>query len=307
MRDIADEDKQEYAGCGTEEGVAVVTVWQDIIGVTKTITIFDILDVGVVAYLIYQGVILVRETRAVQLVKGILSILLLYLLANTMGLKSLSFIMKNILQIGAIAVLVVFQPELRRALEQMGRTKFTGLQLFTSVSESTEDNSKWRMAIEAISISSSSFSRHKIGALIVIERQTKLGEIIKTGTVIDSVCSGELIGNIFFPNSPLHDGALVVRGGRMYAAGCFLPLSDNYEISRELGTRHRAALGMSENSDAIVIVVSEETGMITIAREGKLKRGYTPETLGKELSSILLTDSSDDKGEKRQTFWRTKK
>ncbi len=283
------------------------TVWQDILGVARTITVFDVLDVAVVAYFIYHGIILVRETRAVQLVKGIAAILFLYLFANTVELKSVSFIMRNILQIGAIAVLVVFQPELRRALEQMGRTRLTGLQLFSTAGDSLDDNSKWRAAIQAICESCGLLSRRKIGALIVIERQTKLGEIIKTGTVIDSACSAELIANIFSPNSPLHDGALIIRGGRLHAAGCFLPLSENYSISRELGTRHRAALGMSENSDAVIIVVSEETGVITVAVGGRLKRDYTSESLAQELSAILITQSPEAQGDRWPAFWRAKK
>ncbi len=163
-------------------------------------------------------------------------------------------------------------------------------------------------AITAISNAANSLSRSKTGALMVLERTTKLGEIIKTGTVVDAVPSVELIGNIFFVNSPLHDGAMIIRGGKIFAAGCYLPLSDNHEISRELGTRHRAGLGMSENSDAVVIIVSEETGVISVAIKGELTRGYTTESLAKLLNTEILSDNDDQAAsEKKEPFWKSRK
>lgn len=275
------------------------------IGTVKTISIIDIADILMVAYLIYQAIKLVRDTRAVQLVKGLGALIMLNLFASTLRLQTMTFIMKNVLQIGALALLVVFQPELRRALEQVGRTNLYNLGLF-STATSDDDAARWKTTIDAIGAAFASLSLQKIGALVVIERESILGEIIKTGTVIDSIPSAEMIGNVFFPNSPLHDGAMIIRNAKLYAAGCFLPLSDNYEIGKELGTRHRAALGMSENSDAVVLVVSEETGMISMAVNGKLKRGYSSTQLMQELTSLLIVEK-DETQTKRQMFMKVKR
>lgn len=247
----------------------------------------DALDILVMAYLIYQMIKLVRETRAAQLVKGIAVMFLFYFISKMVGLKTLGFLMDNVLQVGLFALVVVFQPELRRALEQVGRSRIGKLQMFSSGVSEQEKQAGWNRFIEALLEEIPALSRQRIGALMVIEMQTKLGEIIKTGTIVDADPSAELIGNIFFPNSPLHDGAMIVRDGRLHAAGCFLPLSDNSEISRELGTRHRAALGMSEVSDALVVVVSEETGYITLCRNGRLERGVSMERLRAALTTAL--------------------
>lgn len=269
----------------------LMAFWQSCLSVIKTITVFDVIDILIVAFLIYKLIQLLRETRAEQLVKGIIILGAAYLVSTQLGLKTMSFLLVNLANFGVIAVVVVFQPELRKLLEQVGRTKIGSV--FSSREGGAE--SSWEHAIDAICEACVSLSKQKIGALIVCEKQTKLGEIVKTGTVVDADPSPELIGNIFFPNSPLHDGAMIIRGGRMHAAGCFLPLSENYTISRELGTRHRAALGMSENSDAVVVVVSEETGQISIAVNGILTRNYTKETLINALETMTLPESSGDK------------
>lgn len=250
----------------------------------------DALDILIMAYLIYQAVKLVRETRAAQLVKGIAVMFLFYFVSKSLKLKMLSFLMDYVLSVGLFALVVVFQPELRRALEQVGRSRIGKLQVFSSGLSEQEKQDGWTRFIDALMEEVPSLSRQRIGALMVIEMQTKLGEIIKTGTIVDADPSAELIGNIFFPNSPLHDGAMIVRDGRLHAAGCFLPLSDNSEISRELGTRHRAALGMSEVSDALVVVVSEETGYVTVCRNGRLERGVSMERLREALTSALTPD-----------------
>ena len=266
-----------------------------LVTIVRTFSTFewkDALDILVMAFLIYQGIKLVRETRAAQLVKGIAMLLLLYLLAQALEMKAMQFITKNILQIGVLALVIVFQPELRRALEQVGRSSIGKLQVFSGGMSEQETRAKWVKFINALVEEASSLSRQKIGALVVIEQKTKLGDIIKTGTVVDADPTPELIGNIFFPNSPLHDGAMIVREGRLHAAGCFLPLSDNQEISRELGTRHRAALGMSEMSDAIVVVVSEETGFITVCRNGKLERGLSTARLREYLEAELTPEKA---------------
>lgn len=260
----------------------------------------DCIDIAVIAFLIYQSIKLVRETRAAQLIKGIAMLLLVYVVSYALELRTMRFLTKNIFQVGVLAIVIVFQPELRRALEQVGRSRIGKLQMFSSGMNEQEERAKWTKLIVALSDEAVSLSRQRIGALVVIERKTKLGDIIKTGTVIDSDPSAELIGNIFFPNSPLHDGAVIVRGGRLYAAGCFLPLSDNQEISRELGTRHRAALGMSEASDAVVVVVSEETGIITICQSGKLERGISPTELRARLVSELTDEEKADEPTKKK-------
>lgn len=256
------------------------------------VQLVDIIDITVVACLIFQAIKLLRETRAIQLVKGVAALIAIYLVAYFSQLKTVTFLMRSLLQIGTLALLILFQPELRRALEQMGRTRITalGTMLFNSQSESsaTELRQQWEKAISATCDACASMSRQKTGALIIFERQTPLGDVISTGTLVDAQPSYELICNIFFHNSPLHDGAMVMRGGKVYAAGCFLPLSANFTISRELGTRHRAALGMSENSDALVVVVSEETGKITVAENGKLLRGLTVDELRTALKNGVL-------------------
>ena len=187
----------------------------------------DAIDILLMAYLIYQAIKLVRETRAAQLVKGIGILLVFYAVAQAVPLRTMRFLTENVLSIGVMAMVVVFQPELRRALEQVGRSRIGKFQVFTSGMAEQDSQSAWEKLIHALVEEASVLSREKIGALMVIERDTKLGEIIKTGTVIDSAPSPELIGNIFFPNSPLHDGAMIIREGRLHAAGCFLPLSDN--------------------------------------------------------------------------------
>lgn len=270
------------------------------------IGIYDVLDMLLVAVLIYFFVKMVRDTRANQLVKGIFLFLALYILMNIAPFKAMKFIMQAVLQFGATLLIVVFQPELRRALERVGRTR-----LPMSLFGSSQDQKK-RAAIHSMigefMGAMRSLSKTKTGALVVFEMQTRLGDIIKTGTVIDAAASEQMIGGVFFPNAPLHDGALVVRGERLYAAGCFLPLTENNELSKELGTRHRAAIGMSENSDAIVVVVSEETGVISVAVNGKLTRGYTPEALADYLRGELIPSTQPTQPAREMlAFWRAKK
>ena len=268
-------------------------------GILKSFGIFDFIDIVVVAFILYYVIRLVRDTRAMQLLKGVVILIVIYGIAAAMQLRSLSFLIRNVFSFGVTALIIVMQPELRHMLEQIGRTSFQSIGIFGENDD--EENARMRQVIAAVGEASRYLSRRRIGALIVFERQTKLGEIIKTGTIIDAAPSSEMLGNIFFPNSPLHDGALIIRGGRLHAAGCYLPLSENYSISKEMGTRHRAGLGMSENSDAIVVIVSEETGIITIAENGKLRRGFTSEQLVEELTRGLIKEH-EEKGEKRQSL-----
>ena len=282
------------------------TFWTSFVSAVKLIGPLEILDMLVVAYLIYKLAHLMKETRAAQLVKGLVVFAAAYLFAFLVQMQTVLFIMKYLLENGLILLVVVFQPELRRALEQIGRSKLP-MGIFSAHTDSEEVlRMKWQKAISSVCESASSLSRTQTGALMVMEQQTKLGDIIKTGTVIDSDPSMELIGNVFFPNSPLHDGAMIIRAGRLYAAGCFLPLSTNYEISKQLGTRHRAALGMSENSDAVIVVVSEETGYISVARNGELKINLSIDQLRKMLEEEILKGDKDDKNEKRTGFWKGK-
>lgn len=283
--------------------------FSDIKGIVNSFGIADALDVLCVAYIMYHAIRLVRDTRANQLVKGLVILVGLYAAASIAGMRTLGFLIRYLFQYGALALLIVFQPELRRSLEQVGRTRFSGLQMqmFGIGNDIDAQNARWSAAIHAIGEACAFLSKRRIGALLVLERQTRLGEIVKTGTVIDSAASSELIGNIFFPNSPLHDGAVVVRDGRLHAAGCYLPLSDNFTISKEMGTRHRAGLGMSESSDAVVIIVSEETGVITIAEDGKLRRGFTGDQLIKELEGIFIVERREEKGERLPAFFKVKR
>ncbi len=285
----------------------MIAIFDRLQSIFRTISPTDILDVAVVAYIVYHIIKLVRETRAAQLVKGILAVIVIYAIAEQIHLNTISFIMRNILQVGLISLVVVFQPELRRVLEQVGRVKFSGRQFAffgANDEEKMARSVRTQSMIQVVSESCAAMSAQKIGALIVIERTTMLGEIVKTGTVVDAQPTPELIRNIFFPNSPLHDGAMIIRDNKVYAAGCFLPLSDNQTISREMGTRHRAALGVSEVSDAVVVVVSEENGTISIANNGEIQRGFNKETLAKELVSRLTGEETDQPGEKKRGLFR---
>lgn len=250
------------------------------------IGIVDIIDIVIVAFLFYWVFKFVRDRRAGKLLVGVVFLAVLLLLSDLLEMRALNFILTNLFSVGLVAVVIVFQPELRTALEKVG---VESLKNFKGRLDSDEV-ADIRLAIGEISVAAESLSQTKTGALVVFERTTKLGEYIRTGTTVDARVSSFLIGNIFFNKAPLHDGAVIIRKGRVHAAGCFLPLSSNSEIVKELGTRHRAAIGMSENSDAVVLVVSEETGVISIAVDGELKRGFTRKSLEAYLVSILLPE-----------------
>ena len=258
----------------------------------------DFLDIMIVAYVIYNGIRLLRDTRAVQLIKGIAILIVVMLISEWLNLHVINFLLINTMQVGMIALIIVFQPELRRALERMGRSK---LSRFMHIDDNIAESEEY--IIEQICSAADELSKSKTGALIVFERATKIGEIIKSGIDIDSKVSAELIVNIFGPQTPLHDGAVVIRGSRIAAAACFLPLTQNSDINTELGTRHRAALGMSEASDAIIVIVSEETGKISIALEGALTRNLTVDSLGKVLTKFLVA-GNNEKPSKFQLLWK---
>lgn len=255
----------------------------------------DLLDVAIVAYLFYKLSGLLRETRAGTLIKGIILVLIFAWISNLLQLNTINYLLRNLTQFGIMALIVVFQPELRRTLEKVGKTNFSNL--FTS-----EKNDVEALAAKIASAASAMSSR-RIGALIVLEKGVKISDIVRTGTEIDAKVSSELLVNIFIPNTPLHDGAVIIREDRILAAGCILPLTQNEALSQEFGTRHRAALGLSESSDAVVIVVSEETGKISFTSNGNMSRNYTEETLKKMIVKALSPDS-EQATEKTHSKWK---
>lgn len=272
--------------------------FQTIFSVAKTISLTDIIDILLVSFLLYKAIQLIRETRAEQLIKGIILFVAAYYFSIVLDLKAMSFILVNVFQFGVLALIVVFQPELRSALEHLGRTSVGKFRLL-KFDDARSIDSKIRSEIYAVCEAVQSLQKDRIGALILFERKTKLGEIVKTGTIVNADISSDIICNIFYPKAPLHDGAMILRDGRVYAAGCFLPLSQNQDLSRELGTRHRAALGISESCDVLVVVVSEETGVISIVQNGVIKRNLNIDTLRVVLENELLPEKPQEKKEKK--------
>ena len=242
----------------------------------------NILDIAILSVLIYNMLKLASYTRASSLFKGIIFIIVLALVSDTLEIVALNWLLQQVLSVGVVVLVIVFQPELRRILEQLGRSKFAR-KLFGSPKK--QRNAMMEQHVSEIVKALNNMSRKKIGALIVIERSTKLGDVIESGTVVDAEISSQLIENIFEPNTPLHDGAMIIRDERIAAAACILQLSDDHSISRELGTRHRAAIGITETTDAVSLIVSEETGIISMTREGKLTRYLDTKSL-----TILLTE-----------------
>jgi len=255
----------------------------DFFNIIFRITINDVVDILIVAYIFYKMFMFIKDTRAAQVLKGILFLLVATELSNIFNLHTLYWLLVNTLQFGVIAALIIFQPELRAGLEHIGRTQFNffgkgGINISEEALNKNIDE-----IVEALY----SLSRQKIGALIIMERETKIGDIINTGTIIDGEVSRQLLINIFIPNTPLHDGAVVIRDNQIKAAACFLPLTQSKDLSKELGTRHRAAIGVSEVSDCISLIVSEETGDVSIAKSGKIYRGVSKERMSNILRSNL--------------------
>ena len=252
------------------------------------------LDIAVMVYVLYRALLLVRKTRAVSLLKGLLVFLAVLLISTVFQLHGINYIMNRLVDWGVLALIILFQPEIRRILEQMGSRRFMAI-LTPTVSAGLMEQ-----MISQTVLACTEMSQSRTGALIVFEREIKLDELVRSGTVLDASVSGELLKNIFFVKAPLHDGAVIVRNGRILGAGCVLPLSKNVNLSRDLGTRHRAGIGMSENSDAVVVIVSEETGTISVANGGMLKRHLKAETLENLLRNELLT--ADDTEQRKQRF-----
>ena len=257
------------------------------IDIILRMSIFDLIDISIVAYIFYKIFMFIKDTRAEQVLKGIVFLLLATQLSSTFKLHTLYWLLVNTLQIGLLSAIIIFQPELRAGLEHIGRTQFN---FFVKGNNTNEDLNK---TIEEIIEALYSLSRQKIGALIIIERKTKISDIISTGTEIDGDVSRQLLINIFIPNTPLHDGAVVIRGSKVEAAACFLPLTQSKDLSKDLGTRHRAGVGVSEVSDCITLIVSEETGEVSIAKSGKLYRNISRERMTNILQNNLKSNTEE--------------
>ena len=268
---------------------AIASWWEWMVSIAMNFQFKDAVDIIIVAFLIYGVVKLVRETRAGQLVKGLFLLFVLFIISSYFNLVMVSRVLTYFFQFAFVAILIVFQPEIRKALEQVGRNN-VGQSIAAVVTgrDRSYDRAQIRKAINAVVDGVGILQQLKMGALIVFERKTKLGDIIETGTQINCEPSGQIVGNIFFNKAPLHDGAMIIRDGMIHAAGCILPLTKNTSVSAELGTRHRAALGVSEESDAVVVVVSEETGQISVAVNGVLARRFTRDTLRDVLEGYLI-------------------
>ncbi len=269
----------------------VITEWfSNIISLFSTFKLADLIDIIIIAILIYGILKLVRDTRAEQLLKGIFLVLLFYALASIFNLTMVTSILKVFLDFSVIIIFIIFQPEIRKALEQLGRSKLSKsyLKIFQGGLMSNADRDNEIKAISDVADSAVLFSHTRTGALFVFERETKLTDIASTGTILNCDTSTAIFGNIFFNKAPLHDGACIVRGGKIFAAGCILPLNSKEVGRKDIGTRHRAAIGMSEVSDALVVVVSEETGQISVAVNGVLTRDYDRDTLVSKLEEYLL-------------------
>ncbi len=254
----------------------------------KFIGFKDIVDMAIIAFGIYQLFRFVRRSRSGQVVKAIAFIVVAMALANLIPLRVIRTLLNSAVELGVIALVVIFQPEVRRFLEQVGSGKIK--ELFVAESYSNDLENAVKETVDAYA----ALSRDKVGALMVFERRTLLDDVLKTGTTLDCQVSAQLLKNLFWNKAPLHDGAVIVRNGRIVGAGCMLPLSGNVNLSRDLGMRHRAGIGVSENSDAVVAIVSEETGSISVAINGMLKRHLSPETLERMLRLELMPDAGEE-------------
>lgn len=278
--------------------------WNGIVSFFSTVNILtSLVDILLVAFVTYNLIKLIRDSRAEQLIKGVFLLGAAYLLAMLMDLKAMSFLLQLLFDNALLVVVVIFQPEIRRALEHAGHSRLGKFNVFGTAEQRAEAVRVLKNAIDAVCSGVSMLKSQRMGALIVFERNTRLNEIVKSGTLLEAEPSQELICNVFFNKAPLHDGAVIIRDGRLYAAGCILPLTDNTRLSRELGTRHRAGVGMSENSDAVVVIVSEETGAFSVAVAGELRRDLTEEELRTYLEKTVLWERVGP--EEKHTFWRT--
>ena len=264
---------------------SLMAIMENIGRYLSLIRVADVVDVAIIAFLVYKSLGVVHSTRAENILKGIVVFLLVLWLSTALELRAVSYILSHVAELGILALIVLFQPEIRQLLEKLGSRNLRG---FFRTLQPKQIQGQMEKAIEQTVIACSEMSKAKTGALMVFEREISLNEMLRSGTAFDAEVNSELVKNIFFINAPMHDGAMIVRNGRIVGAGCMLPLSRNVNLSRDLGMRHRAGIGMSENSDAVVVIVSEETGSISVAVGGMLKRHLMPETLGKLLRNELL-------------------
>ena len=279
----------------------MVSVWIENVWRYLLLTRFtDILDVALMAFLLYKLLTLLKTTSGTNLLKGVLIFLAVLFLSSILHLNGISFILSRMLEWGVLALIILFQPEIRRVLEQVGSQRLKFLNLFSR--EGTV--SEMERTIAQTVLACTEMSRSRTGALIVFEQKIQLDDMVRSGTVLDASVSSELLKNIFFVKAPMHDGAVIIRHGRLLGAGCMLPLSKNVNLSRDLGMRHRAGIGMSENSDAVVVIVSEETGSISVAIGGMLRRHLMPETLENILRNELMPQEESEQPEKRRFLAR---
>ena len=274
----------------------ILYLLQQLKGMVTPIGIFDIIDILIMAFIIYKLIMLIRRTSSGAVAKGVLVFIVAMWISSMIQLNTVSFLLGKLVEWGGVALVVIFQPEIRRFLEQMGRTSLG--QVFTHAEERNELDGAITQTVEAYA----SLSKSKTGALMVFERKNMLDDAIKTGTALDCSVSAELLKNIYWNKAPLHDGAVIVRGGRIVGAGCMLPMSGNVNLSRELGMRHRAGIGASEHTDAVVAIVSEETGSISVAVGGMLKRHLAPETLERLLRNELMPEKEQTEAPSKFKF-----
>ena len=282
------------------------TFMGDLVRYLMTIQISDVVDMAIMAFACYKLLTLVKSSRAASLLKGILILLVALWLSSLLKLHGINYLMDRMVSWGVLALIILFQPEIRHILEQMGSQKLNLLNLFAH----SEVSSNMEHTISQTVLACTEMSKSRTGVLIVFERDILLDDLVRSGTVLNADVSSELLKNIFFVKAPMHDGAVIVRQGRILGAGCMLPLSKNVNLSRDLGMRHRAGIGMSENSDAVVVIVSEETGSISVAIGGMLKRHLTSETLEKLLRNELLPQEPAEAEKRKFTlagFLRSRK
>ncbi len=264
-----------------------------VLSIINTIQITDIIDILIMTVIIYNVILLLRNTRSMQILNALLLVAIAYVIATQFGLKSISFMITSLSQVSLIVIVIVFQGEIKRLIERFGRTNVFSLAGFNRKTAQEEEIEAMKKTVTAICDAAQKLSDNQIGGLIVMEKFSNIDEFIKTGTVVNADISTEIINTIFYNGTPLHDGALIISDNRINTAGCVLPLSDNLDISKDMGTRHRAALGLSENSDAVIIVVSEETGYISIAKNGKLRRRLDKKSLYSLLSAEFVGPLED--------------
>lgn len=279
----------------------ITSLFTKIGSVLSSFGIADALDIIFVAFIIYQAIKLIRETRAFQLAKGLILVAVVFLFVSIIDMQATSYIFKTVFTNVILVLIILFQPELRHAIERMGRSWSSNLSFLGLRDQQMIQEDKIRDSIIEISKACQRMSGNKIGSLTIMENKTLLGDIIKSGTIVDATVSHELIGNIFFPNSPLHDGAAIIRDSKLHAAGCVLPLTQSIDIPSDLGMRHRAALGVTEQSDAVAIITSEETGIISVCYKGEIERGLSEAELREKLFGFFLNtqERSLDRGGKK--------